>query len=460
MVLSKRSALLIFPLLVVTLSIQAPQAEAQDWLCDTSYQNCRTPLLDLIRNERVGIDVAFWFMEDPRYANEIIARHRAGVRVRVLMDTSANPTYPGNATILNALRSAGIPMRNCIQSAILHWKTMIFEGQRVVEFSGANFSPDAFVPSVPYVNYVDEAIYFTNDADVLASFKTMFDNHWLDETRFADYANVTRPLVRRHPVSAIDPELNFVPSQNFASRSVTAYRNETQAIDAIIYRITDRRHSDGMIAARARGVPVRLITEPQQYRSTKYFWHSWNVDRMYAAGVSIRHRAHAGQTHQKTTLLRGQGLTIFGSSNWTSASASTQIEHNYFTTKPSMFAWFRDMFDRKWFNETGNAETEPFVPLPPGVPTTVAPASGATGVAITGARLQWRAGYWAHFADVYFGTSSNPPLVARDVALTPNTTTSYTLPTLQHGQRYYWKVVTKTMANRTSTSAIRYFNTQ
>src|SRR5688572_14919536 len=220
MVPSVRSALLIFAQLVVTLTVLVPRADAQDWLCDTAYQNCRTPLLDLIRNERDGIDVAFWFMEDPRYANEIIARHRAGVRVRVLMDTSANPTYPGNAAILATLRDAGIPMRNCIQSAILHWKTMIFERQRIVEFSGANYSPDAFVPSVAYRNYVDEAIYFTSDPEVLASFKTMFDNHWLDDTRFADYANVTRPLTRRYPVVTPDPELNFVPSQNFASRSV------------------------------------------------------------------------------------------------------------------------------------------------------------------------------------------------------------------------------------------------
>ena len=30
-----------------------------------------TPLIDLIRNEREGIDVAFWFMEDARYTAEL-----------------------------------------------------------------------------------------------------------------------------------------------------------------------------------------------------------------------------------------------------------------------------------------------------------------------------------------------------------------------------------------------------
>ena len=460
MVPSLRSALLIFAQLVVLTTAVAPRAEALDLLCDTSRDDCRSWLTYLIRNEDIGIDVAFWFMEDSRYASEIIARHRAGVRVRVLMDTSANPTYPLNANILAMLRDAGIPMRNCIQSAILHWKTMIFAEQRMVEFSGANFSPNAFLPVTPYVNYVDEAIYFTDDSAVVGSFQTMFDNHWLDDTRFADFANVTRPLARRYPVAALDPELNFVPSQNFASRSVATYRLETQGIDAIIYRITDRRHSDAMIAARARNVPVRLITEPQQYRSTKYYWHSWNVDRMYMAGVNIRHRAHAGQTHQKTTLLRGLGLTIFGSSNWTSASGSSQIEHNYFTTKAYLFNWFSDNFNRKWFNETGNEETEPFVPLPPAMPSTVAPVSGSTGVVTTGARLQWRPGYYAHKADIYIGTSSNPPLLVADVAVTPNTTASYTLPTLQRGQRYYWRIVSKTMANRTATGPVRYFTTR
>ena len=48
-----------------------------------------------------------------------------------------------------------------------------------------------------------------------------------------------------------------------------------------------------MIAAVARGIPVRLLTEPQQYRDRTRHWHSWNVDRMYMAGVQIRLRAHA-----------------------------------------------------------------------------------------------------------------------------------------------------------------------
>jgi hypothetical protein len=66
-------------------------ASAQDRLCDPGDEDCRAILINYIRNETVGIDVAFWFMEDARYTAELIRRHQAGVRVRVLIDPRIDP---------------------------------------------------------------------------------------------------------------------------------------------------------------------------------------------------------------------------------------------------------------------------------------------------------------------------------------------------------------------------------
>ena len=148
------------------------------------------------------------------------------------------------------------------------------------------------------------------------------------------------PLRRNYPTFPIDPSLQFVPWSSFADRSVSRYNAETQRIDASMYRITDRRHTDALIAAVQRGVAVRLITEQEQYRDPERLWHSWNIDRLYMAGVEIRERAHQGLNHQKSVILRSQGLTIFGSSNWTAPSADRQEEHNYFTRKGWIAAWF------------------------------------------------------------------------------------------------------------------------
>ena len=157
--------------------------------------------------------------------------------------------------------------------------------------------------------------------------------------------------------------MNFPPFDSFRDRSTSTYRAENTRIDAIIYRITDRAHTDTLIDNVQRGVGFRLITEPHQYRDESRLWHSWNVDRLYKAGllnpingqpgIQVRHRLHAGLTHEKLSIMIGQGISVIGSSNWTSASSDYQLEHNLFTHDPAFYAWSRNHFERKWNNLGG-----------------------------------------------------------------------------------------------------------
>ena len=453
-------------------------ARAADRLCDTAFEDCRSPLRQLIQNETVGIDVAFWFMEDARYTADLIRKFNEGVPVRVLMDTRAASEYGYNAqAAIDQLREAGIPLRRKSGGGILHWKMMLFAGQNVVQFSGANYSAEAFVPIEPYVNYVDEIIYFTDNPAYVNSFKTRYDDVWTATSGYANYANVTE--LRRHygeypNVHPVDPALNFVPWQNFRSRSVAHYKVETEGIDSIMYRITDRAHTDQMIAAVGRGVPVRLIGEPNEYRNPGKYWVSWNLDRMYKAGVQLRMREHAGLSHEKLTLMHSQGLSVFGSSNWTSASATDQLEHNLFSTDPAHFQWLSNHFERKWNNTGPSVESAPFVPLPPDRPTLKAPANSSTGhESVT---LTWNGGYWAHKFDVYIGTSpTSMTKIVNDLELGPVDNHSLDLPEdvlngrngervavsypLAAGTTYYWKIVGRTMADLSRESIVWSFTT-
>jgi phosphatidylserine/phosphatidylglycerophosphate/cardiolipin synthase-like enzyme len=462
-VLDRRALkIFLFPF-IIALALHPKPVQAEDILCDPAFENCRDRLLDLIRREQVSIDVAFWFMEDARYTTELIRRHQAGVQVRVLVDPRANASTPVNADRLNELAAAGIPMRKRVAAGILHWKMMLFGGLETIEFSAANYSPWALTPVAPYQNYTDEAIYFTDDDAIVNSFRTKFDSLWINTTQYANYANITTPLTRTHGIFTKDPELNFPPSESYRSRAVSRYNAETAGIDVIMYRVTDRAHSDAMIRARQRGLPVRLLTEPQQYRDAKRHWHSWNVDRMYMAGVQIRHRAHEGLNHQKTVILRSQRMTIFGSSNWSSASSDEQDEHNYFTVKPYFYDWFSAQFDRKWNNTAGFAESGPFVPLPPDKPTLISPENLATNQGTASMTFTWHAGLWAHVYDVYLGTTPDPPFFATAGELGPSETTTdykrFTVTGLQPGTTYYWRIVSKTMANMSAASPVRTFTT-
>ena len=59
----------------ILLASLSSSAQAQtERLCDTAFEDCRAPLWALIDKETVGIDIAYWFMQDTSIANKIIAR--------------------------------------------------------------------------------------------------------------------------------------------------------------------------------------------------------------------------------------------------------------------------------------------------------------------------------------------------------------------------------------------------
>src|SRR4051794_16123918 len=314
-------------------------AGATETLCDASVHNCRIPLINLINNETQGIDVGVWFFKDSRYVTALINAWKRGVPVRIIMDPRANAQYAENKPLFDQLAAAGIPMRKRTAGDICHWKLMIFAGQGTVEWSGANFSPDEFVPIDPYKNYEDEVIFFSQ---ILApSFMTMFDNIWTNTKEYANYANVPPTLTRNYPTTTIDPRLNFPPANSYQDRLVPLIDKEPSKgwIDVDIYRVTLARPVDALIRAAARGVRIRMYLDPAEYANTARPGNKVQMDRLVAAAkqypgtIEIRMRKHLGLNHQKTVWLHMQNIVVFGTSNWSDASDDNQLEANFFSDK-------------------------------------------------------------------------------------------------------------------------------
>jgi hypothetical protein len=272
--------------------------------------------------------------------------------------------------------------------------------------------------------------------------------------------------------------MNFVPWNNFGSRSVGRYNAEaaTGGIDAIIYRITDVSHTEALIRAAKRGVRVRVITEQLEYRNPNRFWNSYNFDRLYLEGqkcaatpslcagtgsISVRFRNHPGLLHEKLTVLRGQQMVIIGSSNWTSGSAGGQHEHNLFASRarrPWAYDWAVNHFNHKWASLSAA-----MAPLPPDKPVLRLPANTAQNQPAT-VTLKWYAGLWGMKYDVRLGTSpTNLATIVTGRELGPSQSTSdlksVSVANLASGTTYYWQVVSSTMANFSRTSAVWSFRT-
>jgi hypothetical protein len=459
---------LVASVMLLAATLAAPAAHAQPLgqqqrLCDPEYQDCRADILTYIAQEQVEIDMGFWLMDDARYSNALVAAWQRGVKIRILMDPRCITEHSSCSPVNAQLAQAGLPMRNRNTSGIMHWKVAIFAGQGQVEFSGANYSPFELTPEVPYQNYTDEVVAYTNDASLVHSFMRKFDDLWTNTNEFVNYANANIPLTRSYPTYTIDPQLNFPPDDSYRTRALNAYAAEGTKIDVFMFRITDEQESNGMIAALNRGVPIRLITDETEYRNPQRLWDAYNVDKMYHAGVTVRLDAHQGINHEKAVILYGTHTTIFGSSNWTSPSTDSQREHNLFTTQSWAYDWLVSQFERKWNNQGSSVETQAFTPLPPDVPVYNTPANSATGMATTGVSLSWNGGLWGQLYDIYFGTSANPPLLASNQKLGPSQSATdyrtYALPALQPGTTYYWQIVSKTMAYQTAAGPVWSFRT-
>lgn len=441
-------------------------AAAQARYCDSAHENCRTELIRLIRAETQGIYTIQWYTRDTGVVNELIQKHRAGVPVRFIVDRkSENSSRSGVIEQIYAMRDAGIPLREG-PTKYVHAKAFIFVGQRTIQFGAANLSPQEWMPSTPYRNYRNENNEVHPPSSLVDSLITIYENFWTSNTYLRDYANMTDARrARIHPVYPRDPRWSIQPMDEFSARMNRLIDQEDEGIDVNVLRFESESMADALIRRHQAGVRVRVNTETSEYRALSRPLVSYILDTLYAAGVPLKWRAHNGNNHEKVAIFHGQRVVARGSSNWSPGSdrGNTNLEINFFSnpvTNPEdldAYAYHAPKFERRWSNLQHDSlgqvtESKPFVPLSPGSSTYVSPANAST-VATTIPTLRFTV-KWAHYVDVYVGTSStNMTLIRNRMPVTPNSTVTVQVPALASGT-HYWRVVARTAANKTSTGAV------
>ena len=102
---------------------------------------------------------------------------------------------------------------------------ILYAGQAKVHFTAANFANGSYSPVIPYTNYVDEAVYFTDDPAIVQSFMTKYDDVWTDTVNYQDLANVSGPPARNYPTYPISSTLNFPPDSDYQDRVVSGLKH-------------------------------------------------------------------------------------------------------------------------------------------------------------------------------------------------------------------------------------------
>ena len=458
--------LLAFATLIVSVWPAAvPRAQAQEQLLFPAVDNAQQALLQRIRNERVRIDLAVWLLGDREISQALVDKHRSGVPVRVIGDRVA--VFESASTTMREfvhLATNGVPVRLRYFPRefpeIMHWKATIFVGQNVVEFGSANYTTFELFPLTP-TNFKDETALFTDDPAIVRAFLTKFDTMWANTRNFLDWpaaweretgqvwpTPMSVSAVRIEPDHPTDiPGMVWYQGQDLIRRMLAEIEREPSRIDLVSYRLTDPQITDALIRRARAGVQVRVLIEPTQYRN-RGFPEYWMVgamtDRLWAAGVPVKQRAHQGLTHMKALIT--SNVALLASANFT---RNWERDHNYFisaSAKPDLYLAMGDRFERMWNDATNYTD---FVPLRPDAALLESPSSGTEGV--SNSTLVWRGAPWAVAFDVYTGPAPERLSLAGRVNAVisegPPSTYSFTPPQrLAPSTRYYWQVVSRTVA--------------
>jgi phosphatidylserine/phosphatidylglycerophosphate/cardiolipin synthase-like enzyme len=128
-----------------------------------------TPLYDFMSSARQSLDMTMYELSDPTAEQLLIADHKRGVRVRVLLDHD----YSGgsvNQAAYATLSSAGVPVAWANDAEIFHQKTITVDGDESAVMTG-NLTPQYYATTRDFV------VMDTQAADV-AAIESVFATDW------------------------------------------------------------------------------------------------------------------------------------------------------------------------------------------------------------------------------------------------------------------------------------------
>ncbi len=187
------------------------------------------------------------------------------------------------------------------------------------------------------------------------------------------------PLLCNGPAWA-KVEVYFSPNGGCDQAVIQLAGKAQSYLDAACYTFTLNTIADQLVAAKQRGVRVRVIVDKTQASQ-----QSSQAQRLAAVGIPVLMNSHSGLMHDKFLVVDGRSVAT-GSFNWT-ASATQRNDENLvvFADELPVAKAFAAQFDRMWHDSTrfvsisgapaaSSRSAPPQAAPPPQAPPSVEPA--------------------------------------------------------------------------------------
>jgi phosphatidylserine/phosphatidylglycerophosphate/cardiolipin synthase-like enzyme len=134
----------------------------------------------------------------------------------------------------------------------------------------------------------------------------------------------------------------FSPHDDCAGRIMNLMGEARNTADLCVFTITDDRISSSILAAHARGVRLRIISDNDKAHDL-----GSDIERLAAAGIAVRIDRTPFHMHHKFAIIDGRRL-LNGSYNWTRGAARDNQENLIVCDDPRLVSAFTQEFEQLW----------------------------------------------------------------------------------------------------------------
>lgn len=211
-----------------------PAHAASDFSLLTLPDQGESAIYDFVNSATTSIDMTIYEIKDTTLVDDMIARKKAGVTVRVIMDEQ-HKSY--DAAAYNALTAAGVGVVwSSTAFTYTHQKTITIDDTESYVTTG-NFDTTYYATSRDY------GVFDTDQADV-AAIEKVFD---------ADYTHTS--------ITPSDgDDLVWSPTDS-QSRLLALINGATHSLDVEEEEFSDTALVNAVVSAAGRGVTVRVVVE-------------------------------------------------------------------------------------------------------------------------------------------------------------------------------------------------------
>lgn len=304
-------------------------------------------LVAAIDGAQTSIDFAIYGLRaQPAVVNALSQAQARGVVVRGVVDTE-NSTgssfgYPDTATLIAALGSSNVHTDvGAGYSYIMHNKFFVFD--RAAVWTGSTNISDTELGG-EYNTDVAALIQSYRLAEIYTSeFEEMFGG--LFHNRKSD--NSEHVIDPAHFSDGTQVRSYFSPTDHATVNAVVPLIDgAAHTLDIAMFYFTSQPIADAVLAAKARGVSVRMVLDASG-AANAYSKHP----SLCQSNIPVKIENWGGKSHSKWAVADAGYTTaavVFGSMNWTAAGDNKNDENTLHVRNAAFANSFHDEFERQW----------------------------------------------------------------------------------------------------------------